>query len=145
MVRDRLATATNLIKRNIPLPSVLCRLYGQIEGDVTHIFIGCEYAVMIWGIVSQWCKLQPIFAFDLKDLLEISCYIKDKKKAKMVYVVILAACWAILKERNDAAFNNKKPSIHHMITEIKTSSYMWVRHRLKMNCIDWDVWSSFAL
>ena len=108
MVRDRLATATNLVKRNIPLPSVLCRLCGQIEEDATHIFIGCEYAAMIWGIVSQWCKLQPIFAFDLKDLLEIPCYITDKKKAKMVYAVILATCWAIWKERNDAAFNNKK-------------------------------------
>ncbi|PWA74999.1 RNA-directed DNA polymerase, eukaryota, Reverse transcriptase zinc-binding domain protein [Artemisia annua] len=109
------------------------------------IFTSCHSAAVIWQAISYWCKLPPIYAFDVKDLFGIHSQINDNYKARIIYMIILTAMWVIWKERNEATFNNKRPSIAFIIKEIKLTSYLWARTRNRMAGLEWDKWCNFNL
>ncbi|KAL8214499.1 hypothetical protein R6Q57_003948 [Mikania cordata] len=57
---------------------------------------------MIWQRISSWCKLQPIYVFSVKDLLQIhglGNWCERKKEA--IHAMILTAMWCIWKDRNE--------------------------------------------
>ncbi|KAL8196196.1 hypothetical protein R6Q57_025196 [Mikania cordata] len=79
---------------------------------------------MIWHVVSIWCGLQPIYAFSVKDLLEIhNMCNRNRKKKEAIHAVILTAIWCIWGDRNDVVFNGKRRSYHSLFKEVQTQSF----------------------
>ncbi|KAJ0837230.1 putative reverse transcriptase zinc-binding domain-containing protein [Helianthus annuus] len=69
--QDRLATLKGLQKRNTLHGPITCRLCGKIDEDANHLFVSCDVASVVWQKVSTWCKIPPIYAFEVRDLLNI--------------------------------------------------------------------------
>ncbi|XP_021971263.1 uncharacterized protein LOC110866422 [Helianthus annuus] len=94
--QDRLSTMEGLIKRNIVNSSPLCSLCGDYPENADHLLIHCYVASNIWQKVAEWCNISPIFAFNIRELLEsskINGLKRSKKKA--LYAIILTTCWII--------------------------------------------------
>ncbi|KAD3640496.1 hypothetical protein E3N88_29719 [Mikania micrantha] len=49
------------------------------------------------------------------------------------------------KKRNKIVFEAKKPSVEHLMGEIKALSFLWVRNRAKMESSSWNNLCSFDL
>ncbi|KAF5778903.1 hypothetical protein HanXRQr2_Chr12g0553031 [Helianthus annuus] len=49
-----------------PLKSLfncLCPVCGKDQESTEHTCVTCAFAQTVWHLVSQWCKLRPIYAF----------------------------------------------------------------------------------
>ncbi|KAL8245015.1 hypothetical protein R6Q59_011273 [Mikania micrantha] len=60
----------------------------------------------LWQQISIWCKVTPIFAFEVRDLLELFKVHPVKESHKKVFhSIIITACWCLWKLRNEVVFN----------------------------------------
>ncbi|PWA68527.1 RNA-directed DNA polymerase, eukaryota, Reverse transcriptase zinc-binding domain protein [Artemisia annua] len=64
--------ASELVKRGVPLPNDTCDLCSNNEETTSHLFTGCMFAAEIWSRMETWCRLSPIFAFEVVDLLTLA-------------------------------------------------------------------------
>ncbi|KAJ0445645.1 putative reverse transcriptase zinc-binding domain-containing protein [Helianthus annuus] len=143
---DRLPTRYALMNRHIFVPSVLCPTCGEVPETVEHVFVSCGFAQSVWSVISQWCKLQPIYAFGIKDLVDIDAFITGSSKyKKALHAVVLTTFWCIWKHRNARVFEQAPCSIQSVIGEVKTFSHLWVKHRSKQSGLEWEIWKSFNL
>ncbi|KAF5812274.1 putative RNA-directed DNA polymerase [Helianthus annuus] len=142
---DKLATMDALRKRNIELGNQSCVLCGEEDESVSHLFTSCYLASSLWSIVSSWCKIPPIMAFSVKDLLETheNIGLKGRKK-EVIQGIIRIGCWCIWKARNDARFNYISVNLAGIITELKSVGLFWLNSRSKNYNVSWREWCSFV-
>ncbi|KAF5796482.1 hypothetical protein HanRHA438_Chr08g0364231 [Helianthus annuus] len=84
-------------------------------------------------LVSTWCRLPPVFAFEARDLLNLHRYLRDSRKWKKILQLIThTAIGCIWKYRNDLIFNKKKQiNLARMLEEMELSSFFWSRSLAK--------------
>ncbi|XP_076952132.1 uncharacterized protein LOC143625763 [Bidens hawaiensis] len=136
---ERIPVLFSLAKRGISVPSVVCPICEE-----EHLMISCDFAQMVWSVITSWCKVPSIYAFSVKDLLELHKYtFFPKRKAKAFYVVCLTTIWCIWRARNVLVFEGKSVSLNNVMGEIKTLSFLWVKNRGKHLDLTWDNGSEF--
>ncbi|MFS7936065.1 hypothetical protein Hanom_Chr05g00411031 [Helianthus anomalus] len=85
-----------------------------------HLFLTCGFAQTVWHLVSQWCKLPPIYAFQVRDLLDLHLYIDGSAKSKKV---IQAIChmvfWCIWRCQNEVVLNQGQTSMQKIMGDVK--------------------------
>lgn len=144
--QDRLPTRVGLKRRKMIQGDSLCKICGEGEEDADHLFTSCYMASMIWQKISIWCNIPPIYAFTMKDLLQIHNNIGENgRKKKLIRVVIIAACWIIWKARNELIFAGKRTNLDAIFSEIQATTYTWVKHRLKGEDWNWEKWVNFEI
>ncbi|KAJ0948845.1 hypothetical protein HanRHA438_Chr01g0032231 [Helianthus annuus] len=115
-----------------------------MEEYAEHLFCGCGTASGVWSLVSQWCGIPPIYAFTVRDLLDLykSVSLSSVKK-EVLHGVIIIACWRKWKARNEMIFASKKMNVVKIFVEVKALGFLWFFNRYKKKCIDWKDWCSF--
>ncbi|KAF5760003.1 putative reverse transcriptase zinc-binding domain-containing protein [Helianthus annuus] len=143
---EKLPTKCALASRNVPVLNQMCVLCGDYAETCDHIFVSCCFAQLIWQILAGWCRIPPIFAFGIKDLLTLHASSSgSRSKRKVIHAVILVAFWSIWKSRNDAIFRQVVPNVTRSIDEIKSLAYLWVKNRSKVVALTWEDWNRFNL
>ncbi|XP_076940152.1 uncharacterized protein LOC143609226 [Bidens hawaiensis] len=136
---DRVPVLTSLAKRNIRIVSVDCPACGVMEETAEHVFITCGLAQAVWQAITIWCKVPPIFTFNIRDILELHKYSKfPKRKANSFYAVCLVSLWCLWKARNDMVFNGMAITVDSVVSEIKGLSYLWVKNRSGVSQLSWE-------
>ncbi|KAJ0520325.1 putative RNA-directed DNA polymerase [Helianthus annuus] len=144
--QDRLPTVAALRRRNITTQNPMCRLCGDFEESMEHMFVSCQFSQLVWQVISQWCHVTPIYAFEFRDLLLLYQTMGgSKKQRKAFYAVVLTALWSLWRSRNNAVFNNKSPQVAGVIEETKSLSFLWVKNRSKSRTLSWEAWRKFDL
>ncbi|KAK1433700.1 hypothetical protein QVD17_10615 [Tagetes erecta] len=94
--------------RFLLVDSLDCPLCGMAPETANHLFCECEWTDNIWCFVYQWCKIPPILAVTIRDLLSwhLSIPIDCQRKRKVIQGIIMTSCWCIWKARNEKVFNN---------------------------------------
>ncbi|KAF5806816.1 hypothetical protein HanXRQr2_Chr05g0226021 [Helianthus annuus] len=119
---------------------------GEEVESALHLFASCRIAEQIWEFVSRWCRIQQVFALELKDLANIHKSNNGSQRwKKVVSLVTQAAIWVIWKSRNEAVFEGKQPYVNKMKEEIKMLGYTWIKSRVKNVNISWSDWCNFDL
>ncbi|KAJ0801972.1 putative reverse transcriptase zinc-binding domain-containing protein [Helianthus annuus] len=142
----RIATLDALIKRKCFNGDPMCQLCEDGDESAAHLFCSCSVASNIWLLISQWCKISPIFVFSIKDLTSIHEYTGLEKKARVsLQGIILVGCWCIWSARNDRRFNNNRKGIIDIFHDIKVLGFHWYRNRSNNRSISWSDWCSFNI
>ncbi|PWA38429.1 reverse transcriptase domain, Reverse transcriptase zinc-binding domain protein [Artemisia annua] len=145
-VLNRLPTRSELQKRGIHLDDLLCPLCNTVAETATHLFTGCFFTSEIWARVGSWCRLNPIFAFEVSDLAMMAdTYSKTKEEKQIIRGIIYTSMWCIWNERNARIFTGKSRKAIEVVETIKSSSFFWVRHRSRLKVCHWNVWCKYPM
>ncbi|XP_076888484.1 uncharacterized protein LOC143538932 [Bidens hawaiensis] len=103
---NRVPVLSILYKRNIIDGSLDCPACGESEETTEHFFVSCGLAQEVWQAITLWCKVPYIFAFSVRDILDLYKFTKfPRRKAKYFHAVCLVSIWCLWKARNDMVFN----------------------------------------
>ncbi|XP_076925934.1 uncharacterized protein LOC143588928 [Bidens hawaiensis] len=107
-----------------------CPACGEADETTGHVFVSCSLAQAVWQAVSTWCMVPHIFAFSIRDILELYKFIKgSKRQAKFFHAVYLVSVWCLWKARNDIVFNGMAVTAEIVVGNIKALGYLWVKNR----------------
>ncbi|XP_076914241.1 uncharacterized protein LOC143573177 [Bidens hawaiensis] len=145
LLLDRIATKTALLERRINIGNDTCVLCGLFPESSEHLMVKCRVAKWIWSIIHNWIKIPvPTHYESVLDLMDLS---KEHKGKKEVILIIQATsfimCWMIWRTRNDRIFKNLPVSVGKVINDIKATSFLWVKHRMRRSSLDWEDWCRF--
>ncbi|KAJ0482795.1 putative reverse transcriptase zinc-binding domain-containing protein [Helianthus annuus] len=113
----RLPTLMALRSKDVHVGSVVCKLCGSEEESSEHLFTSCFFASHVWQAVAAWCKVSPIYAFSIKDLLMAHKEQRMDRRLKKVFNgVLMTVCWGIWKARNEAVFFGATVNVAKTIT-----------------------------
>ncbi|XP_021990974.1 uncharacterized protein LOC110887709 [Helianthus annuus] len=146
VIMERLPTRAALVARNIDIGDPSCPFCGEYDETCDHIFAACHFAQVVWLVIAQWCKIPPIIAFGLKDLLDAHVAVVGSKKKKKVFSAIFqVVIWSIWKMRNEVIFGNEYPNISKVVDESKSMSFLWIKYQLKSLDWTWNEWRNFRI
>ncbi|XP_022027113.1 uncharacterized protein LOC110928406 [Helianthus annuus] len=99
---NRLPTKVKLVKRGVYIPNTLCVWCGYHDETSMHVLADCIIAINVWERIGKWCGLELIYAFEIKDLLQVyKKVLGGKMKRKIVHGVMIVTMWSLWKARND--------------------------------------------
>ncbi|KAL9995937.1 putative RNA-directed DNA polymerase [Helianthus debilis subsp. tardiflorus] len=143
---ERLPTRVALAARNIYIADSRCLFCGEYEETSEHIFVSCQFSQSIWLIVTQWCRIPPIIAFSLKDIIDCySCVNGSKEKKKIINAIVQVVIWCLWRMRNNVLFGQASPNISKVVEESKSMAYHWFKNRSGHSQWSWNDWRSFNL
>ncbi|KAM0043571.1 putative reverse transcriptase zinc-binding domain-containing protein [Helianthus debilis subsp. tardiflorus] len=138
---DRLPTKDALASRGIAVRDRICSLCDAGHEDLLHLFTGCGFSYGVWTRIGKWCHLDPVFLFDVKDVLSIHKKATGSKWArKVVQGIVMIACWAIWKTRNSKVFEGICPKVCDVVANIKSWSFLWLKNRSRFTDLLWKEW-----
>ncbi|MFS7937724.1 putative reverse transcriptase zinc-binding domain-containing protein [Helianthus anomalus] len=138
---NRIATYDALFSRGIVSQVGTCPMCGSDDESVIHLFISCRFASIIWYKVSRWCHIPSIFAFSIKDLLEIHKFSRLGASAKKILQgVIITVCWCIWLARNKTVFSVYRASEEEVFSDVRSLGFFWFRHRSSFRTLSWHDW-----
>ncbi|KAJ0845937.1 putative RNA-directed DNA polymerase [Helianthus annuus] len=141
---DRLPSKCALIRRNIPVQNDQCVFCGECSETNEHIFLTCQFSQIVWQIIADWCRIPPIFAFGISDLLSpTGVPASSRKKWKAVHAIVLVTFWSLWKMRNESVYGQGVPNVTRIVDEIKAMAFLWVKNRSKLAALTWEKWRRF--
>ncbi|XP_022042128.1 uncharacterized protein LOC110944789 [Helianthus annuus] len=144
--KERLPMRCPLARRRINVPDLVCMLCREYDETGEHLFVLCHFAQTIWQNIAICCKIPPIIAFDLKDILGMHDFCPgSRKKKKALNAIFLVTVWSIWKARNEVLFRSTQPSVSKVLEEVKALAFLWVKNRSKEASMTWENWSSFNI
>ncbi|XP_022023979.1 uncharacterized protein LOC110924256 [Helianthus annuus] len=127
---DRIATISALERRNIMIPSRGCVFCEYSPETTDHLFSGCFFSNGIWLAIESWCRIPNVFAFSIRDLVNLHNSVGFKGIKKVAFQgIIYIALWSIWRARNDRVFADKRLKVMEVMAEIKSLSFLWFRCR----------------
>ncbi|XP_035836083.1 uncharacterized protein LOC110888901 [Helianthus annuus] len=114
----RIPTSDALRKRGIYAGDGLCPLCRTEDDLADHLLTSCLMATILWQKISRWCRLPPIFAFSVKDLLMIhsSGGLKSGEGVAL-HGIMITACWCLWLARNKALFSGVDVKVDSIFSE----------------------------
>ncbi|KAI7756439.1 hypothetical protein M8C21_015415, partial [Ambrosia artemisiifolia] len=80
-----------------------------------HLFVSCGVAVQISEYITHWCRINPIYVLELKDLANIHLQNSGSTKwRKVISLVSRTALRVIWKYHNEAIFYGRQTSLSRM-------------------------------
>ncbi|XP_022013907.1 uncharacterized protein LOC110913378 [Helianthus annuus] len=123
---ERIPTRLALSRRNIYVPDLRCVLCNAESAE--HLFTGCGFSFGVWSYIGQWCKIDPVFAFHVTDLLQIrSNLFCGTAGKKIISGIVMVTMWMIWKMRNEKLFGGKEPKVLDVAANIKSISFLWLK------------------
>ncbi|MFS7895696.1 putative reverse transcriptase zinc-binding domain-containing protein [Helianthus anomalus] len=143
---DRLTTRSNLRRRNVNIPSVLCPFCEDQEESVEYLFTACIMANKVWSGFSGWCSAPPLFIFDFKDIMEAHNFSNLSNKAKkIIHGLVIITCWCIWKGKSEVIFNESNHDSQDILGEVKSTGFGWLKYRSSFKHIRWVEWCKYSL
>ncbi|XP_076920464.1 uncharacterized protein LOC143581588 [Bidens hawaiensis] len=145
LLLDHISTKRALSTRGVILDNLQCVLCGNFEETSQHLMIHCCVSKWVWSIIHDWVKLPKRVNFDtLEEILDFpKKSIKNKEECRAVQSISMVVCWMIWKARNDVIFNNVPFQMSKIVNDIKSASFLWVKHRCKRPSLEWEKWCKF--
>ena len=122
LLRDRLQTTDNLIKRHILHPNAqLCVGACRTIEDANHLFLSCDFFDKLWYGISHWLGYNIVFPENMSDHLyqfgTFSGFSNSKHSA--LNLIWLSCVWVIWLERNARIFHQKEAFFNQLLDKVK--------------------------
>ncbi|KAJ0732921.1 putative RNA-directed DNA polymerase [Helianthus annuus] len=145
-IAERLPTRLALVYRNVNIGDTRCIFCGEYEESSEHLFVSCQFSQTVWIIMAQWCKIPPILAFCLRDLLDLHFFMQgSNRKKKVINAIVQVVIWSIWRMRNEVIFGQVDPCITRVVEESKSMSFHWIKNRSRSSHWTWNDWRAFSI
>ncbi|XP_022028126.1 uncharacterized protein LOC110929273 [Helianthus annuus] len=134
---DRLPTKVALMRRRIFVENIMCVWCHSKEESIEHLLTGCHISAAVWSGISRWCRVPEVYAFGVKDLVDLHEYYggSDTKKL-LLHGLIIIVCWRLWRARNETVFSSKDAKVGDIIADVKSFGFLWYKHRFKQVVMD---------
>jgi len=130
LLRDRLPTTDNLIKRHIlHLNAQLCVGGGGTIEDAKHLFLFCDFFGKLWYGISHWLGYNIVFPENVTGhLYQFGTFSGfSNSKHSTLNLIWLSCVWVIWLEMNARIFHQKEASFNQLLDKVKLQSYRWLK------------------
>lgn len=134
---DRLPHRSNLSRRELDIPSIMCPVCSNGVESSEHPFFYCEVASNIWKLIRIWCDMSIPILNSLSDWLDWieNLRITNALKDRMI-VIVVTTCWCLWNYSNSVTFNSQKLRKGDIYDSIRFFSFSWLNSR-SSNCLAW--------
>nr|XP_043615684.1 uncharacterized protein LOC122587568 [Erigeron canadensis] len=103
---DRLPTYKALSYRNFNFGNTHCGLCEAWEETIDHLLCYCQFALEVWGLISNWCKVENLSFSSVKELILAADNMGlGKKSTKVCKGIVFVMSWCLWKARNEKVFD----------------------------------------
>ena len=130
LLRDRLQTTDNLIKRHILHPNAqLCVGRCSTIEDARHLFLSGNFFGKLWYGISHWLGYDIVFPENVSDhLYQFGTFSGFSNSTHLALNLIWLSCvWLIWLERNARILYQKEASFNQLLDKVKLQSYWWLK------------------
>ena len=104
-----------------------CVMCKQHQETIPHLFLHCDFAMILWSKVFREFDLLLEILDNLLDLLKRCSSVRKNRKVKAIWVcVVWAVLWGIWKERNSRTFNDDYVSAFNVWDKILFWVAIWI-------------------
>jgi hypothetical protein len=144
LLRNRLPTKDNLLRRRIILANAVDCAYGcgKVE-SATHLFLECGIPSMVWLQVQNWVGISTVFPSQMREhFTQFTLMAGMPSSSHYVFKVIwFAYVWVIWKDRNNRVFHNTGSNHSVLFEKVKLNSFLWLKaKRPSLNFCYHDWW-----
>ncbi|XP_057803173.1 uncharacterized protein LOC131018471 [Salvia miltiorrhiza] len=127
ILKDRMATCENLIRRQISISNVEadCIFCRSQQEDSNHLFFGCQRTSEIWYELLSWLGVQMALQPRAKEHFNTFSNLGNKKDACTLRSLWIRSVWCIWNLRNECKFSKSSWSKDNLIREIKSRTWTW--------------------
>lgn len=124
---DRIASKTNLQRRNVLVGEVFCSLCSTAAESTFHLFFSCSCSSQVWTLVLQWlgfnfvCPGSPLDHFN-QFVGSMCC--TNKNGLALVWLAVILQIW---NGRNGAIFRGVSFEPATVFDLIQNKSWEWLR------------------
>ena len=143
---NRLPTKAALLARGVSVQNQLCDFCSSAVESSNHLFTACSFADELWFRVASWCRIPPIYAFEVTDLVDLADYQGTTSIGKYILRgILITSIWALWNERNNRIFKDTKRRAIEVVEHIKSMSFFWIRNRSRFKNLYWIAWCNSPL
>ncbi|XP_057811338.1 uncharacterized protein LOC131025559 [Salvia miltiorrhiza] len=129
IVKGRVATFENLLRRHIQLPpsSTNCIFCKSHTEDMNHLFFTCSQTVEIWLAIIQWLGVQTVQQREVCNHFIAFMGLGNKAATPFLSSVWICLIWSLWKVRNECIFDQGSWNKDKMVFEIKQRLWSWTK------------------
>ncbi|KAJ4792662.1 RNA-directed DNA polymerase (reverse transcriptase)-related family protein [Rhynchospora pubera] len=127
LLRDKLLTQHNLAKRGWPTIQAckLCQLQEIETAD--HLFVSCPFAKEILTRMTAYFNVTLHSSNShVLNVWQTTRQNLPNQQREMWSTLWAATCWTIWKHRCSVVFDNKRPSLRQVFTDIQSNTRLWI-------------------
>ncbi|XP_057803596.1 uncharacterized protein LOC131018928 [Salvia miltiorrhiza] len=128
VLRNRLPTCDNLIRRNIQVGEVekSCVACFFPQESAIHLFLDCPKSAMIWDQILNWTGYSWARPRGIPEHFSSFVYLANgKNSTQLLKALWMCTIWVIWRKRNESRFEDKVWELKSIIMEIKTRMWSW--------------------
>jgi hypothetical protein len=130
LLRDRLPTKQNLLRRGIIQPADINCVAGcgNIE-SLVHMFIHCDIFGALWQHVRNWLGISGADPFHIhaRFIQFTNALGTSRSRRSFMQLLWLLCVWTLWDERNNRLFNNVHTTLTDLIDKVKYTSLWWLK------------------
>jgi hypothetical protein len=127
LLRNRVPTRINLVHRGVNVDGgvVSCVHCQSWDENVAHLFLFCDFAVVVWKAIFRWLGLVIVIPPNVSMMFD--CFTGA------------AAIWSIWLSRNNVIFSNGVVDLEETVESIKLLTWRWGLSRHKIpSCLYYE-------
>jgi hypothetical protein len=130
LLRDRLPTKNNLVRRDIIQADAVKYVagYGQDE-TAAHLFLHYDIFSSLWQHIRPWIDILGVDPHNISEhFIQFIHYTGHSKTRRSFLQLIWLLCvWLVWNERNNRLFNNIQTPIDHLLDKVKFILFWWLK------------------
>ena len=141
MLKDRVATKDNLIKRGVTCIAADCPMCKATPENPDHVFARCSTTRVVSAHLFSWLDWWPPSATTVHDMWMAINSVTDGLRKEVGKTIMAAFFWTIWSQRNCKVFNGMIKKERVILSDIQFLAYDWIRCRSKFGkLLSWESW-----
>ncbi|KAL5165238.1 putative ribonuclease H protein [Glycine soja] len=143
LIKNRLPTRHNLLKRNVPIQEHTCPLCGSYQEEAGHLFFNCKLTSGLWWESMRWNRMVgPLAASPASHYAQFCDGFgagKNQNRWHRWWIALKSSIW---KHRNFLIFQGKRFEPPKVLEDALFLMWSWLKSKDKNFCTSFNYWSS---